>query len=98
MCVSMCSSSVVEPSGFRVFGFVGALGVFFQYTKPSLSQTSPPLRLQTSLQTERRSAAEMAAAYTLPGTNAYAYVMLPIRLIVWLAVFALMYPLMLLAR
>ena len=40
----------------------------------------------------------MAAAYTLPGTNAYAYVMLPIRLIVWLTVFALMYPLMLLAR
>jgi len=34
VCVSMCSSRVVEPpllaSGFRVFGFVGALGVFFQ--------------------------------------------------------------------
>ena len=28
--VSMCSSRVVEPSGFRVLGFVGALGVFFQ--------------------------------------------------------------------
>ena len=28
--VSMCSSRVDEPSGFRVFGFVGALGVFFQ--------------------------------------------------------------------
>jgi hypothetical protein len=40
----------------------------------------------------------MAAGYTLPGTSAYAYVMLPIRLIVWLTVFALMYPLMLLAR
>ena len=32
MCVyvSMCSSRIDEPSGFRVFGFVGALGVFFQ--------------------------------------------------------------------
>ena len=28
--VSMCRSRVGEPSGFRVFGFVGALGVFFQ--------------------------------------------------------------------
>jgi hypothetical protein len=27
--VSMCSR-VVEPSGFRVLGFVGALGDFFQ--------------------------------------------------------------------
>jgi hypothetical protein len=28
--VSMYSSRVDEPSGFRVFGFVGALGVFLQ--------------------------------------------------------------------
>ena len=28
--VSMCSSRVDEPSGFRVFDFVGALGVLFQ--------------------------------------------------------------------
>ena len=40
--VYMCSSRVGEPSGFRVFGFVGALGVFFQYTKP-LSITIRPL-------------------------------------------------------
>jgi hypothetical protein len=32
--VYMYRSRVDEPSGFRVFGFVGALGVFLQKTKP----------------------------------------------------------------
>ena len=36
MGVYVCSS-IVEPSGFRVLGIVGALGDAFQQIKPSLS-------------------------------------------------------------
>jgi hypothetical protein len=52
--VSMCSSRVVEPSGFRVLGFVGALGVFFQYTKPSLSRLTTRQQAQTPISNKKK--------------------------------------------
>ena len=59
----MCRSRVGEPSGFRVFGFVGALGVFFQYTTP-LSQKRSDRQLALHRQLRSGRVAPMPPAST----------------------------------